>query len=80
MICSTQNEVFVRGTGKSSFRNVTAALTTIVLDPVADAAAVTACGGATTVDLFATCLLGYFWQYDNKGLKLLQVRFYPNPS
>jgi len=80
VICSTQNEVFVRGTGKSSFRNVTAALTTIVLDPVADAAAVTACGGATTVDLFATCLLGYFWQYDNKGLKLLQVRFYPNAS
>jgi hypothetical protein len=32
------------------------------------------------VDLFATCLLGYFWQYDNKGLKLLQVRFYPNPA
>src|SRR5213596_2733745 len=80
ILCSTQNEVFVRGTGKSSFRNVTAALTTIVLDPVADAAAVTACGAATTVDLFATCLLGYFWQYDNKGLKLLQVRFYPNPS
>lgn len=80
VICSTQNEVFVRGTGKSSFRNVTAALTTIVLDPVADAAAVTACGGATTVDLFATCLLGYFWQYDNNGLKLLQVRFYPKQS
>ncbi len=78
-ICSTHNEVFVRGTGKSSFRNVTAALTTIVLDPVADSAAVAACGG-TTVDLFATCLIGYFWQYDNNGLKLLQVRFYPKPS
>ena len=80
VICSTQNEVFVRGTGKSSFKNVTSALTTIVLDPVADAAAVTACGGNTTVSLFDTCLLGYFWQYDNNGLKLLQVRFYPNPS
>jgi len=78
-ICSTQNEVFVRGTGKSSFRNVTSALTTIALDPVADSAAVAACGG-TTVDLFAACLLGYFWQYDNNGLKLLQVRFYPKPS
>src|SRR5713101_6878132 len=32
VICSTQNEVFVRGTGKSSFRNVTDALTTIVLE------------------------------------------------
>jgi hypothetical protein len=75
-ICSTQYEVFVRGTGKSSFKNVTTALTTIALDPVADAAAVTACGGAT-VSLFDPCLEGYFWQYDNNGLKLLQVRFYP---
>src|SRR5437899_5896826 len=77
VICSTQNEVFVRGTGKSSFRNVTDALTTIVLDPVADAAVVSACGGSTTVSLFDPCLQGFFWQYDNNGLKLLQVRFYP---
>ena len=79
VICSTQNEVFVRGTGKSSFRNVTQALTTITLDAVADSAAVAACGG-TSVNLFDACLLGFFWQYDNNGLKLLQVRFYPNPS
>jgi hypothetical protein len=78
-ICSTQNEVFVRGTGKSSFRNVTPALTTITLDAVADADAVTACGG-TTVGLFDPCLQGYFWQYDTNGLKLLQVRFYQNPA
>lgn len=74
-ICSTQNEVFVRGTSKSSFRNVTTSLTTITLDAVADADAVTACGG-TTVSLFDPCLEGYFWQYDNNGLRLLQVRFY----
>ena len=78
-ICSTQNEVFVRGTGKSSFRNVTTALTTITLDALADADAVTACGG-TVVSLFDPCLEGYFWQYDNNGLKLLQVRFYSNPA
>jgi len=76
VICSTQNEVFVRGTGKSSFRNVTSNLTTISLDPVLDAAAVDACGGET-VNLFDGCLEGYFWQYDNNGLKLLQLRFYP---
>jgi hypothetical protein len=76
-ICSTLSEVFVRGTGKSSFRNVTSNLTTITLDPVLDAAAVDACGG-TTVSLFDGCLEGYFWQYDNNGLKLLQLRFYPN--
>jgi hypothetical protein len=74
-ICSTLSEVFVRGTGKSSFRNVTSNLTTISLDPLLDAAAVDACGG-TTVSLFDGCLEGYFWQYDNNGLKLLQLRFY----
>lgn len=77
-ICSTSNEVFVRGTGKSSFRNVTTSLTTIELDPLLDAAAVEACGG-TTVGLFDPCLEGYFWAYDNRGLKLLQLRFYPDP-
>ena len=77
VICSTQNEVFVRDKGKSSFRNVTDALTTIVLDPIANADAVTACGG-TTVSLFDPCLQGFFWDYDNNGLKLLQVRFYQN--
>lgn len=76
-VCSTQNEVFVRGTGKSSFRNVTTNLTTIVIDPVLDAAAVTACGG-TTVSLFDPCLEGYFWKYDNNGLRLLQIRIYEN--
>lgn len=76
-ICSTQNEVFVRDKGKSSFRDVTDALTTIVLDPIANAGAVTACGG-TTVSLFDPCLQGFFWDYDNNGLKLLQVRFYQN--
>src|SRR5438552_3868266 len=34
--------------------------------------------GSTTVSLFATCLEGFFWQYDNNGLKLLQIRFYLN--
>ena len=77
VICSTQNEVFVRDKGKSSFRNVTDALTTIVLDPILNAGAVTACG-ATTVSLFDPCLQGFFWDYDNNGLKLLQVRFYQN--
>ena len=77
VICSTQHEVLVRGTGKSSFRNVTDALTTITLD-VGSAAAL-ACG-STSVSLFNPCLEGFFWQYDNNGLRLLQVRFYPNPS
>ena len=77
ILCSTDNEVFVRGKGKSSFRNVTKALTTITL--VSGSPAELACG-TPTVSLFATCLQDFLWQYDNNGLKLLQLRFYPNPS
>ncbi len=75
ILCSTDNEVFVRGKGKSSFRDVTSALTTISLVP--GSAAELACG-TPTVSLFATCLQDFLWQYDNNGLRLLQVRFYPN--
>src|ERR1041384_3498113 len=75
VLCSTDNEVFVRGTGKSSFRNVTSALTTISL-PLGSPAEL-ACGTGT-VSLFDACLQDFLWQYDNNGLKLLQVRFYPN--
>lgn len=74
-VCSTENEVFVRGTGKSSFRNVTTNLTTIFIDEELDAAAVEACGD-TQVSLFDPCLEGYFWKYDNNGLRLLQIRIY----
>jgi hypothetical protein len=75
LLCSTDNEVFVRGKGKSSFRDVTSALTTISL--VAGSPAELACG-TPTVSLFAACLQDFLWQYDNNGLKLLQVRFYLN--
>jgi len=75
VLCSTDNEVFVRGKGKSSFRDVTSALTTVRL--VAGSPAELACG-TPTVSLFAACLQDFLWQYDNNGLKLLQVRFYLN--
>ncbi len=76
LVCSTQNTVFVRGTGGSKFKNVTLPLTTIQLDP-SMTTVISACG-ATMVSLFDPCLQDYFWQYDNNGLKNLQVRFYPN--
>lgn len=56
---------------------MTDALTTITL--VGGSLAAIACG-TTSVSLFAACLQDFLWQYDNNGLKLLQVRFYPNPS
>ncbi len=76
-ICSTSNEIFIRDGGKSTFRDVTNTLTTIDLDS-SMTEVITACGGATTVSLFNPCLQGYFWNYDNNGLKLLQLRFYKN--
>jgi hypothetical protein len=63
-MCSTANEVFVRGSGQQKFKDVTSALTTIDTN-------------LGTVSLFATGFENFFWQYDNFGLKLLQVRFYP---
>jgi len=76
-ICSTQFEAFVRGTKADQFRDVTFNLTHIVLPAGSDAAL--ACA-STTVSLFNACLEGYFWKYDNNGLKLLQVRFYTNSN
>jgi hypothetical protein len=79
-VCSTENQVFVRGTGKSTFKDVTTSLTTIVIDAISESAAFAACGGTNQtsirVSLFDPCLEGYFWKYDNNGLRLLQIRFY----
>jgi hypothetical protein len=75
-VCPTSGELFVRDKGMRKFTNVTTVLTTVVLEADSDAAL--ACG-TTTVSLFDPCLEGYFWSYDNTGLKLLQLRFYPDP-
>ncbi len=64
VICSTASTLMVRGSGQQKFRDVTSTLTTID----------TTLGNFS---LFATGFLNFFWQYDNSGLKLLQVRFYP---
>jgi len=61
-------------TKNAKFQNVTSDLLTITLS----AADATLAGcTSTTVGLFAPCLQNYFWNYDNHGLKLLQLRFYP---
>ena len=70
-ICSTENtlDVFNRKSGKQTFTNVTNELTSIVISFD---------GGLTfqRVALFSGGLQGFFWQYANKGLRLLQLRFY----
>ena len=72
IVCSTGSTLLTRGKGKSGFFNVTASLTTV--DACFDVNGVTTC---ETVSLFDPVLQDYFWQYENKGLRLLQLRFYP---
>ena len=64
VICSTENVVLVRGSGQQKFKNVTPQLTTIAGTTVG------------TVSLFQDGFTNFFWQYDNNGLKLAQIRFY----
>ena len=67
LVCSTDNHVFMRSKGKSSFIDVTSLLTTIVT-------------ATTSYEIFSPLLQDYFWQYTNTGLKLLQLRFYLMPT
>jgi len=63
IVCSTENVLLVRTTGKSSFTNVTTELTSIYIDSV-------------RTNIFSPSLYDYFWNYDNNGLRLAQLRFY----
>jgi len=67
--CSVYSMVLVRGTGKSSFTNVSKELLYIYADLNGD-------GTVERYPLFDKALQGYFWNYDNNGLKLAQLRFY----
>jgi len=71
IVCSTLNVLLTRDKGPSKFANVTTQLTTItfVVDPTT--------GRTVTVSLFDPALQDYFWNYDNNGLRLAQLRFYP---
>ena len=75
IICSLSTlTVEAHGNG-NKFDNVTSEL--LYVDLVAGSDVAIACG-ATHVALFDSCLQDYFWNYDNHGLKVLQLRFYPN--
>ena len=70
IVCSTENVLLVRTKGKSSFSNVTTELTTLYADIDGD-------GDLDRVEIFDTDLYDYFWNYENRGLRLAQLRFYP---
>lgn len=68
--CSNFSVVSVRTKGKQSFTNVSKQLLYIFVDLDGD-------GSLERYPLFDDALEDYYWSYDNNGLKLLQVRFYP---
>jgi hypothetical protein len=72
-ICSTESMVLVRGTGKSTFDNVSKELLYVYYDLDGD-------GDLDRTPLFGDALEGYFWEYDNKGLKVAQLRFYEHST
>jgi predicted small lipoprotein YifL len=68
-VCSMITLTLERGRGKSTFENVSKYLLYIYADVDDD-------GILDRVGLFDRALQGYFWDYDNQGLKLAQLRFY----
>ncbi len=67
-VCNTDAIIAVRFRN-NKFTDVTAALTSLigVLGP----------SGVGNYPLFAAGFTGFFWDYDNAGNKVLQLRFYP---
>ncbi|MEK7062576.1 MAG: hypothetical protein AAB946_00920 [Patescibacteria group bacterium] len=69
-VCSTESYIAVRSKSKPTFENVSKELLYIYVDLDGD-------GVAERYNLFNDALEDYFWNYDNNGLKVLQLRFYP---
>jgi hypothetical protein len=67
--CSTESMVMVRDGGKSTFSNVSNELLYVYADLDGD-------GTVERYNLFNDALEDYYWDYDNNGLKLVQMRFY----
>jgi hypothetical protein len=65
IVCSTENVLLPRFKGQSVFANVTTQLTSITL------------ATGQKVSLFDPTLQNYFWNYNNAGDRLVQLRFYP---
>lgn len=70
VVCSNLTYVAVKGT---KFQNVSAELLYIYADLDND-------GTAERYPLFDSRLQDFFWNYDNNGLKVLQLRFYQQPT
>jgi hypothetical protein len=71
--CSIYSTVLIRDKGKQRFENVSRDLLYVFVDLNGD-------GTVERMPLFDDRLQDYFWQYDNAGLKLVQLRFYEVPT
>ena len=71
--CSVYSLISVREAGGSKFENVSRELLYIYADLDGD-------GTVERYNLFNDALEEYYWDYDNSGLKLLQLRFYEVPT
>lgn len=67
-VCSADILIRMRKTGRSEFKNADKKLLYVYAD-IGD--------GLQYYPLFHDALRDYYWSYDNQGLKLLQMRFYP---
>lgn len=78
IVCSTENTMnvgaLVRSNGKMIFKDVTNELTSLQVCTVDPLTGLETC---TRYALFDDNFIDFFWQYDNYGLKLAQLRFYP---
>jgi hypothetical protein len=90
--CSINQAVLTRTTGKPRTEDVTGALFTLTIlvdvDDVKDVTLTACLDQAGLIDatdtelqvadvpIFHSCFEDYFWNYDNNGLKLLQLRFF----
>jgi len=70
-VCSTENVLSLkREGGRSYWQDATSQLTTLQADVDGDTK-------IEVIALFADGFEDFLWQYDNKGLRLAQIRFYP---
>lgn len=73
ILCSVATLTVERTKGASKFQNVSKELLYVYVDLNGD-------GINERYNLFNDALQDYFWQYDNAGLKHLQLRFYEVPT
>lgn len=69
-LCSADSLSLVRTSGRQRFQNVSKELLFVAVDLDGD-------GVNEQVSLFDEALQDFFWQVDNNGLRLAQLRFYP---